>query len=750
MKKSLKNLENRRLLARGFLLGMTVFGLATGNELLRAEDHATASRAMRLWYDKPAEEGFQDALLLGNGRIGCMVLGGVERERIPFNENSLWTGDERTPGAYERFGELVIELEQGATKRGFSDYRRELSMDEARSRVTFKRDGVTHTRTVFVSQPEQVLVFHWKADRPGAISGTLRLNGAHGEKTQIQGRKLGFKGHLANGLQYEAGAEVTFKGGEIGVEAGSIRLRGCDELVVVVAALTNYVMDAARGFRGDTPSERVAEDLQFASELGFDLVLMRHLAHHQCFFRQVQLDLGRSRPEVLELPTDRRLAAYRQKPGSDPQLEALLFQYGRYLLLSSSHRTGLPEKYIPKKTFGWYPGAAQMPNLPTRPQGLWSDGSAASGEKGYGVDGPLQMGNWAAEPANVDKSQLPLLDLIRSQRVPWNQAAQAEPRFKRPSGQVRGWAVRTSIHPMGVMTGEWAPAANAWLCRHLWEHYAFIGTARGKQTYIERFAYPILKEVCQFWEDQLVTGSDGRWVVPGGTVGDQEMVWDLFNNYVEMASTSVIKLETAEVGYRQKIAALRDKLALPSLSHVRNERDLFGIYPGRRISLEKTPELATTAAAALVALEAQPGKDPFKSLPWRCALWARLGQARNAYQQFSAFINEHVRGNLAAGQNSLRLDGNLAMTGAVCEMLLQSQTGTLELLPALPAAWPEGSVKGLKAKGAFLVDIAWKAGKVTSFKVASDSAEKVRVKVNGEIQTITAEKGEALLEFQGW
>lgn len=695
-----------------------------------------------LHYDKPAVDRAAEAIPLGNGRIGCLVFGNIDGDRISFDENSLWSGDADTPAAHERFGELVFESEPASTDDSATTYRRELSLDEAEARISFTRGGVTYSRAMFVSQPEQVMIVRWTADRAGAVNGVIRLQGARGEGAKADRDTLGFVGRLANGVEYEARAKVHATGGSVEASDGSIRLSGCDAVWVALAAETNYVMDPAKGYRGDPPAARIDEVLSEVSRFGFDLVRMRHVAHHQCFFRQLRLELGKSPPERRSMMTDRRLAEYARN-GRDPELEALVFQFGRYVLLSSSHRTGLPEKYTPKLTFGWYPPAAQRPCLPVHAQGLWCIGNPT----GYAVDGGVQMSYWAAEPANVDKCHLPLFDLIRSQREPWTREAQASVEFKQHSDPVRGWAVRNTITPLGIMTGEWVPTANAWLCHHLRQHYDFIGGSRSGQLYMERMAYPIIKAACEFWEDQLTALPDGRLGLQGGSLGDQELVWDLFNNYATVCRSLKVDAE-----YGDMIAGMRDRMALPPIGEAGRERDLFGVYPGRRVSKTKTPELAKEAAIALAAIEATHSVPAASSLPWRCGLWARLGEGDSAYRQVQRLMADTLNPNLCSGRPEFRVDPNLGLTGAMCEMLLQSHDGVLELLPALPAAWPNGSVQGLKAPGGLRVDIAWSEGKVTSYKIATEAAQppKVSLLVNGQLLTVTADHGDTLLEFQGW
>ncbi|MBU4460025.1 MAG: glycoside hydrolase N-terminal domain-containing protein, partial [Verrucomicrobia bacterium] len=531
-----------------------------------------------LRYDRPAKTWSAEALPVGNGRLGAMVFGGIGTERIQFNEDSLWTGDlnpsgdYKTMGAYQNFGDVLIDLDAAAAPDEAvpAGYVRSLALTDGVHRVVFHSGGATHLRETFASHPDQVIVVRWSADRPGAVSGTVRLQGAHGETTAADGASLAFGGALSNGLKYAAYVRVRAKSGAVTAEGGTVRLSGCDEAVLLLAAGTDYAMDAAAGWRGAAPGPRRQAQLDAAAGRTFGELLARHVADHRSLADRASVTLGSSPPAVSALTTDRRLA--RCKAGeSDPELEALLFQYGRYLLAASSRRPGLPA------------------NL----QGLWNDSNTPAWSSDYHSNINIQMNYWPAEPANLAECALPFFDLVMAMRGSSRTATRAE------FGKVRGWTARTSHNIFGGHGWKWNLPSSAWYALHFWEHGAF----GDDPAFLRDTAYPMAKEVCEFWIDHLKTLPDGTVVVPNGwspehgptedgVAHDQQIVRELFTFTARMAEDLGVDPE-----FRAQIAALRDRLAGPKvgrwgqLQEWMEDRDdpkdqhrhtshLFAVFPG--------------------------------------------------------------------------------------------------------------------------------------------------------------------------
>jgi len=619
-----------------------------------------------------------------------------------------------------------------------ADYRRSLDLGTAVHTVTYKIGGVCYRREAFASHADGVIALRFSADRPGSYTGVITLSDAHKQTTHAGANSLDFAGALDNGLKYEAKILALHDGGSVGAADGKLEFRGCNAVTILLACGTDYVMDFGRHYRGEDPYGGIERRLGAAAAKDYDALKAAHIADYQTLFNRVALDLGSTSPDRLALPTDERKAIHAEK-GGDPELEALLFQYGRYLLISCSRPGGLPA------------------NL----QGLWNDSNSPPWHSDYHANINIQMNYWPAEPANLAECHTTLFDLIDSQLPAWRKATAAEKQFATASGPPRGWAVRTSHGINGDQGWNWDVTANAWYCQHFWMHYAF----GGDKAWLKSVAYPVMKETCQFWEDRLKALPDGRLVVPNGWSPEhgphedgvsysQEIVWDLFNNYVSASLALGI-----DADYRAKVAAMRDKLVVPKIGswgqlqewmtdrdkqddHHRHTSHLFAVYPGNQISVSRTPELAAAARKSLIARGEDSKSDVREwSFAWRTALYARLGDGDNAHRMVQSLLaNRNTCKNLFGLHPPMQMDGNFGVTAGICEMLLQSTADGIELLPALPKAWPTGAVKGLRARGGFEVDIAWKNGNVSSYRIAARDPRPVSVRVNGKTSIVTAEK----------
>jgi alpha-L-fucosidase 2 len=625
-------------------------------------------------------------------------------------------------GAYQNFGDVFISLDRASSNTvEASQYRRELDLSRAVHRVAYTSGEVQFSRETFCSHPAGVLVSRLTANKPGQYSGSITLKDAHDATAQAGDRRLRIAGALPNGLKYAAQLHVQNSGGRLRAEGDKLVFSDCDSLVLRLAADTNYVMDYGRNWRGDPPSGRVNVQIAAAVALSYDTLLSKHVADHQSLFSRVALDVGKTSPERTSLPLDERIKAYKTDP-NDPGLEAMLFQFGRYLMIACSR-----------------PGT-----LPANLQGLWNNSNDPPWKSDYHTNINVQMNYWLVEPANLAECHEPLIELTKAMSEPSRKATRAS------FGNVRGFTYRTSHNIFGGLGWEWNIPGSAWYCQHVWEHYAFGGDKR----YLRETAYPILKEVVTFWEDHLKKLPDGTLVSPNGwspehgpredgVAHDQQIVWDLFTNYIQAADALGV-----DKTYRDKVAAMREKLDGPrigkwgQLQEWREDRDdpkdehrhtshLFAVYPGRQISVTQTPDLAKAAAVSLKARGETGDSRRSWTWPWRCALWARFRQGEDCHRMIRGLLQYNMQPNLLATHPPMQMDGSFGITAGMCEMLVQSQAGEIHLLPALPKAWPEGKVTGLRARGGFTVDVEWKNGQLTAATLRATQDAPCRIRTGG-------------------
>ncbi len=749
-------------------IALNVEPLSSFSELAQKKAaFADASGKLCLRYDRPAKSWMTEALPIGNGPMGAMLFGGTEVERIQFNEISLWSGGRMAAeglgdegqdlGAHQAFGDILIHLGHDFSK--VTNYRQELDISRAVHQVNYEYNGVQYQRTAFASHPDGVIVLQLTADKPAAYTGHIQLADMHQAQIDADGNKLSSVGKMGNGFEYEAQLRVQYKKGtitakhnypsaknpwDIAVPEIGLAFDRCNSLTLILGAGTNFLQDHSKQWLGEHPHAAVTKKVDSAARRHVKDLVARHLKDFQSLFSRFSLDVGATAPHQLAKTTLVRLQEYANNRTADPDLEALFCQFGRYLLISCS-RSG---------------------SLPANLQGVWNDSNQPAWAGDYHSNINLEMNYWPAEPSNLAECHRPLIDYVTSIREVSAKNTQ------RKYGNVRGWTVQTMNNACGISYWKWNPPGSAWYAQHLWEHFAF---GRDK-TYLRQTAYPVLKEVCQFWEDHLKRRPDGTLVTPDGwspehgpaeegVTYDQEIVYDLFSNTIEAANILGDDKE-----FRDHIASLRDKLLKPKigkwgqLQEWETDRDdpkdthrhvshLFALYPGRQITRAGTPELAE---ASRVSLLARGDQSTGWSRAWKINFWARLWDGDHAYTMLRSLINVVIETKTIYGESGggvypnlldshppFQIDGNFGATAGYCEMLLQSHAGQIHLLPALPKAWPTGKVKGICARGGFDVDITWENGSLTKAVIHSRSGLPCLVVCGGRIWEFSTTAGKS-------
>jgi alpha-L-fucosidase 2 len=639
----------------------------------------------------------------------------------------------------------VGEITLGVPPQSVTGYSRRLIMNEGLQRVTYTSGGVQFTREYFCSYPDHVMVVRLSADQPGQYTGAIRLKDAHGAIETTDGTRLSFAGALennaflkGNGMKYEAQLQILNEGGVLtNASPGKIRFEAADSLTLILSLGTDYKADIAENWRGDDPHAAVTQRLDAAVEKSYSTLLARHKADFSSLFDRVTLTIQDDETKQT-LPINDRLAAYRAD-GTDNQLETLLFQFGRYLLISSSRSGSLP------------------PNL----QGVWNCMWKPSWGSDYHFNINLQMNYWLSGPANLNDCRAPLFDYLNSQIPGWR--LRMEEAFAKGDSRwatlPRGWTLRSNANLFGYTGFKYCETSAAWLIRDFWEYYQFTQD----EIFLRDKAYPSMKSLVEYWEDRLKRTGGGKLVAPDGwspehdpvedgVTFDQEMIWDLFSNFIKAGEILGVDPE-----FRQTVIQMCNDLQMPligswgQLQEWVVDRDdpadthrhlshLVGLFPGYRISPISSSEQATAAGVSVKAKS-----DAFKHfmMPgWSRAhlvsLWSRLYEAEEAYKQLRYLVTTRITDNLTSEYAGLCLDANFGATAGMCEMLLQSQNEEIHLLPALPAAWAAGGkVTGLRARGGFEVDLEWEAGQLIAARIKSLNGKLCRVRTSVPIASVS-------------
>lgn len=750
---------------------------------------------LKLWYTKPAQQ-WEETLPLGNGRLGMMPDGGIQKEHIVLNDITLWSGAPQDANNYEAYkslpqirkllsegkndeaqalidkdfickgvgsggepfgkyqvlGDLNLDFtyaENTSKTPSFDNYHRELSLNNAIANCTYSVAGVKYKREYFTSFGDDINIIRITADKAHQINCTISISRSERAVTTAQENELQLFGALnsgndAPGMKYLAKVKAQTADGKISTIGNTITVKNASELIIYVSAATD--------FKNPDYEQKIANELKLAMKKTYAIQKAQHIANYQKLFNRVSLNIGNHKANAE--PTDLRLSSFHQNPDADTELPVLFYQFGRYLTISST-RVGL---------------------LPPNLQGLWANQIQTPWNGDYHLDVNVQMNHWPVEVSNLSELNLPLAELVKGMVKPGERTAKAY-------YNAEGWVAHVITNIWGFTepgeSASWGitKSGSGWLCNNLWEHYAFT-----EDTDYLRSIYPVLKGSAKFYSSMLLKDSKTGWLVtspssspendfylPNGkkasiTEGptiDNQIIRELFNNVITAS-----RLLGMDQAFRDSLTAkLKDLPPAGQISkdgrlmewlqdykeddiHHRHISHLYGLYPASLITPEATPDLAE---ACKKTLDVRGDDGPSWSIAYKQLFWARLHDGNRAYKLFKEImkptyktdINYGAGGgiypNLLSAGPPFQIDGNFGTAAGIAEMLLQSHAGFIELLPALPDSWKSsGSMKGMKARGNFTVDFDWKDGKVISYRINAAKPRKVKVKINGQLKEVMA------------